>query len=87
MSEGKYSFEVSTQDLWVALDCEADRAKREGFTSVEDRQRKAALHLRNTEAQMRFLCPEGHRVRTRIVADFVPDVNAYLRDDVRERRA
>jgi len=87
MSEGKYSFEISTQDVWVALDCEADRAKREGFTHVEERQRRTALHLRNAEAHMLFLAPEGHRVRARVVFDFVPAVNAYLRDDVRERRA
>ena len=85
MSE--YSFDVSVQDLWVALDCEADRAKREGFKGVEDRQRKAALHLRNAQAQMSYLCPEGYGVRARIVFDFVPVVNPYLSDDVRERRA
>lgn len=84
MSE--YSFEVSAQDVQIALDCEADRAKREGITSVEQRQRKAALHIRNAEAHMSFLAPEGYRVRTRIVFDFVPNVNAVLRDDVRERR-
>ena len=85
MSE--YSFEVCTQDLWVALDCEADRAKSEGFKGVEERQRKTALHIRNAEAHMHELCPEGYRMRTRIVVDFVPNVNAHLRDDVREGRA
>lgn len=85
MSE--YSFGVSAQDLWVALDCEADRAQREGFKGVEERQRKTALHLRNAQAQMSYLCPEGYNVRARIVFDFVPAVNAYLRDDIREGRA
>ena len=84
MSE--YSFEISTLDVSVALDCEADRAKREGFTLVEERQRKTALHLRNAETHMGKIVPEGHRVRTRIVVDFVPDVRATLRDDVREGR-
>lgn len=84
MSE--YSFEISTLDVSVALDCEADRAKREGFKLVEERQRKTALHLRNAETHMGKLVPEGHRVRTRIVVDFVPDVRATLRDDVREGR-
>lgn len=82
MSE--YSFEISTLDVSVALDCEADRAKREGFKLVEERQRKTALHLRNAETHMGKLVPEGHRVRTRIVVDFVPDVTPTLRDDVRE---
>ena len=82
-----YSFEISTQDVWVALDCEADRAKREGFKGVEDRQRKAALHLRNAFHHMAFLCPDGYRVRAQVVFDFVPNVNAYQPDDVRERRA
>jgi hypothetical protein len=84
MSE--YSFEISTLDVSVALDCEADRAKREGFKLVEERQRKTALHLRNAETHMGKIVPEGHRVRTRIVVDFVPDVRATLRDDVREGR-
>ena len=84
MSE--YSFEISTMDVSVALDCEADRAKREGFKLVEERQRKTALHLRNAETHMGKIVPEGHRVRTRIVVDFVPDVRATLRDDVREGR-
>lgn len=85
MSE--YSFEVSTQDLWVALECEADRAQREGFTSVEDRQRRTALHLRNTDAHMSGLRPDGHRLRARVVFDFVPAVNPYLSDAVREARS
>ena len=84
MSE--YGFEVCGLDLHVALDCEADRAKREGFSGVEERQRKTALHIRNAEAHMLDLCPEGYRMRTRIVIDFVPQVNAYLLDEVRERR-
>jgi hypothetical protein len=83
----EYSFEVSAQDIWVALDCEADRAEREGMTSVAKRQRGAALHLRNASSHMAFLAPEGYRVRTQIVMDFVPDVNAVLRDDVREGRS
>lgn len=83
----EYSFETSGLDLSVALDCEADRAKSEGMKSVEERQRKTALHIRNAEHAMSKLCPTGYRVRTRIVVDFVPTVNAYLRDDVREGRA
>lgn len=82
-----YSFEVSVQDVWVALDCEADRAKREGFPGVEARQREVALHLRNASHHMTYLAPEGYRVRTQIVMDFVPAVNSVLRDDVRERRS
>ena len=85
MSE--YSFEISTVDFSVALDCEADRAKREGFKLVEERQRKEARHLRNAAHHMGQLVPEGYRVRTRIVVDFVPDVNAYMYDHVREGRS
>lgn len=83
----EYSFEVSALDTWVALDCEADRAAREKMMSVATRQRETALHLRNASAHMNGLCPSGFRTRTRIVVDFVPDVNAVLRDDVREGRA
>ena len=82
-----YSFEVSVQDVWCALDCEADRAEREGIKGVAKRQREVALHLRNASSHMAFLAPEGYRVRTQIVMDFVPAVNAVLRDDVRERRS
>lgn len=83
----EYGFEVCGLDLHVALDCEADRAKREGFKLVEKRQRETALHIRNAGHAMMELCPPGHRLRTRIVIDFVPDVNAAARDDVRERRS
>jgi len=85
MSE--YSFEISALDTHVALDCEAARAEREGMTAVAKHQRAAALHLRNAVAHMRDLCPEGYRVKTSIVVTHVPDVNAVLRDDVRERRS
>ena len=83
----EYSFEISTIDTHVALDCEAQRAECEGIPIVATRQRKAALHIRNAQAHMADLCPAGHRVRARIVFDVVPDVNAVLRDDVRNGAA
>ena len=84
MSE--YSWEICGMDYHVALDCEADRAKREGFKGVEERQRAEALHIRNASAHMAQIVPAGHRVRTRIVVDFVPDVNRVMYDHVREGR-
>ena len=83
----EYSFEISTIDTHVALDCEAQRAEREGMTVQAARQRVTALHIRNAQAHMTDLCPAGHRVRARIVFDVVPDVNAVLRDDVRNGAA
>lgn len=80
MSE--YSFHISTVDTYVALECEADRAEREGFDRVAERQRKAATHLRNAEAHMMRLCPNGFRVEARIVITHVPDVNPVLRHDL-----
>ena len=74
-------------DTHVAFDCEADRARKEGMKSVADRQAATALHIRNAEAAMSKIKPAGHRIRMRIVFDFVPDVNPVLRDDVREGRA
>jgi hypothetical protein len=77
MSE--YSFHISTVDTYVALECEADRAEREGIHGVAKRQRATALHLRNAEEQMRKLCPEGHIVEAQIVLRHVVDVNAVAR--------
>lgn len=85
MSE--YSFEISAQDTSCALDCEAKQADRDGLPNLAERQRATALHLRNAVHKMLQLCPEGYRVETRIVISHVPDVNAVLRDDVRENRA
>lgn len=79
-----YAFNVNAQDTSVAFDCEADRAEREGFTHVVERQRATALHLRNAVHQMQRLCPEGYRVETQIVVSHVPDVNPVLRDRYRE---
>lgn len=73
MSE--YSFHISTVDTYVALECEADRAEREGMTSVATRQRKTATHLRNAEAHMQSLCPEGYAVEVQIVLRLVPSFN------------
>lgn len=83
MSE--YSFHISALDTSVALDCEADRAEREGFKGVRDRQRATALHLRNAVEHMRTILPEGYRIETKIVISHVPDVNPVLRDDIRDR--
>lgn len=80
MSE--YSFHISTVDTYVALECEADRAEREGMHGVAKRQREAATHLRNAEAHMIRLCPKGFRVETQIVITHVPDVNPVLRHDL-----
>lgn len=77
MSE--YSLHISTVDTYVALECEADRAEREGMTSVVERQRKTALHLRNADAHMQSICPAGHIVVAEIVLKHVPDVNAVAR--------
>ena len=82
MSE--YSFEVGATDTAVAFDCEADRAEREGFQGVAKRQRDNALHVRNADFHLQKFCPEGYRVRTRIVVDYVPAVNAYLKDEYRK---
>jgi hypothetical protein len=77
MSE--YSFHISTVDTYVALECEADRAEREGMTSVVKRQRATATHLRNAEAHMQSICPEGHKVEVQIVLRHVPSFNAVAR--------
>ena len=77
MSE--YTFPVSVIDTAVALECEADRAAREGFSGVEKRQRAAALHLRNAVEHMQSLCPAGHRTEAVIMLRHVPDVNAVAR--------
>lgn len=77
MSE--YSFDISTVDTYVALECEADRAEREGMTNVAKRQRATALHLRNAEKHMGTICPDGHRVEVQIVLRHVPNVNAVAR--------
>jgi hypothetical protein len=82
-----YSFAVSAMDMSVAFDCEADRAEREGFTGVTERQRATALHIRNAVDHMQKICPDGYRVETRILVTFVPDVNSVLRDEVRNRAA
>lgn len=83
----EYSFEISAQDAQLAADCEAKQAEREGMNGIAKRQRGVALHIRNAEAHMANLCPAGHRVRARIVFDVVPNVNAVLRDDVRNGAA
>jgi hypothetical protein len=80
----EYGFELSAQDLSVALDCEADRAQREGFKHVTERQRASALHIRNAVSHMSIHKPEGYRVRTRVVVDYVPDVNPVLKDEYRK---
>jgi hypothetical protein len=77
MSE--YSFHISTVDTYVALECEADRAERDGIHGVAKRQRATALHLRNAEEKMMQLCPEGHIVVAEIVLRHVVDVNAVAR--------
>ncbi|QNJ59259.1 hypothetical protein SEA_MRMIYAGI_45 [Mycobacterium phage MrMiyagi] len=79
-----YAFEVASMDLSVAFDCEADRAEREGFTSVRDRQQANALHVRNAVAHMVKHCPDGYRVKTEIVVSFVPNVNPVLKDEHRK---
>lgn len=83
---GEYGFEISAQDTQLAIDCEAKQAEAEGMDGIAKRQRATALHIRNAEAHMVGIVPEGHRVRARIVFDFVPSVNAVLRDDVRNAR-
>jgi aspartate aminotransferase-like enzyme len=82
MSE--YAIHISPMDTSVAFDCEADRAEREGFTHVMERQRATALHLRNAVHHMEKLCPEGYRVETRIVVSHVPKVNPVLKDEYRK---
>jgi hypothetical protein len=39
-------------DVRVALECEADRAEREGFANVAERQRALALHIANADAHL-----------------------------------
>jgi len=72
---------VQTVEVCVALECEADRAKSEGFPGVEERQRKLALHLRNAERAMQALVPEGHRLQMDITFKFVPNVNPALKPE------
>lgn len=72
---------VSVLDTCVALECEADRAKREGFHGVADRQRAVALHLRNAERHMMAIAPAGHRVQMDVVFRVVPSVNPVLRPE------
>ena len=79
----EYAFHIVAMDTSVAFDCEADRAEAEGMTGVAQRQRAAALHLRNAVHHMQQLCPDGFRVETRIVVSHVPDVNPVLRDEYR----
>ena len=79
----EYTIHISAMDTSVAFDCEADRAAREGFKGVEERQRATALHLRNAVHHMAEVCPEGYRVQTRIVVEHVPNVNAVLKDEYR----
>lgn len=80
----EYEFSIPATDLSVALDCEADRAAREGFKLVESRQRAAALHLRNAIHAMQKICPEGFVVDTKIVVSHVVQVNPVLKDEYRE---
>lgn len=79
----EYAFHINPTDTSVAFDCEADRAEREGFSSVAKRQRATALHLRNATDHMQKLCPEGYRTVTKIVVSHVPDVNPVLLDNCR----
>lgn len=72
---------VSTVDVAVALECEADRAESERFPGVAGRQRELALHLRNAERAMQQLAPDGHRVQMDITFKFVPNVNPVLRPE------
>ena len=79
----EYSFHVDATDMHVALDCEADRAEREGFDCVAKRQRAKALHLRNAVHHMQSICPDGFLIETKIVVAHVPNVNAVLKDEYR----
>jgi len=81
MSE--YRIAVESTDTHVAFDCEAQRARHEGFTGVADRQSATALHLRNAVHHMQSICPDGYRVKTEIVLSFVPAVNPVLKDEYR----
>ena len=87
MTINEHFIHVEPTDTWVAFDCEAKRARNEGMTNTAKRQAATALHIRNADAAMHKIAPAGHRLRMRIVFDFVPDVNPVLRDDVREGRA
>ena len=80
----EYRIPASTMDLAVALRCEADRAEREKFPNVAERQRKAALHLENAEHHMRKLIPKGYRLRLDLVFSFEPAVNAQLQPEYRK---
>lgn len=72
---------VSTSDVVVALECEAQRATNEGFPNVAERQTKLALHLRNAEHAMQELVPAGHRLQMNVTFTFVPQVNPVLRPE------
>jgi len=66
---------VSTSDVCVALDCEADRATSEQMHGVAKRQRELSLHLRNADRAMEKLTPAGYRLQMDVVFHFVPTVN------------
>lgn len=79
-----HGFEVSGLDVAVALECEADKAEREGMKGIAKRQRATALHLRNAEHHMAKICPEGFRIKVELVVSHVPAVNAALRAEFRK---
>lgn len=79
----KHVIHVDSTDLSVAFDCEADRAKSEGFTSVEKRQRATALHVRNAVHAMQAIAPEGYSTVTQIIVKHVPTINPVCGDEYR----
>lgn len=83
MAMNEYTIRLSNiTDVIVALECEAKRAKSEGFEHVEDRQNRLALHLRNAEKLMNAIVPNGQRVEATITFTVTPAVNPSLRPDL-----
>jgi hypothetical protein len=85
MSESEYRIRsVPPSDLGAALRCEADRAEREGFGHVAERQRALALHLENAVVTVARLAGDAElRVEVDIVVHLVPNVNPVLRPEFR----
>ena len=73
-----YSIHAPTIDVVVALRCEAERARREGFPNTAKRQDALALHLENADIQMRDICPPGHQIQLTFRLEAVPTINPVL---------
>lgn len=86
-AQEQYGVHMDWTDLVVALECEAQRAMDEGMVRTAERQGEKALHIRNAERHLRPIVPFGFRLQTRLVFEFVADVNHHLKLDIPPRTA